>query len=248
MVKNFLAIILFLGLQSFHPSDHTQVDKPLASAVYAPNVTSISTSEYGIGLRKLYDQFPAHSFSWDAFRNAMIGRQILMKHEEIENPDILTIIDFSKPSTEKRFYVIDVNGGQILFSSLTAHGQNTGENLANNFSNQPESHQSSLGFFRTAETYYGSKGFSLRLDGLEKGINNNARARAIVIHGAPYVSNDFIQAHGRLGRSYGCPALPTQLTTPIINKIKGGSILYIYADNAQYRLQSNLYSEIKQLF
>ncbi len=142
--------------------------------------------------------------------------------------DKIVIVDYTKPSTQKRFYIIDLKNKSLLNSELVAHGKNTGANLATEFSNKPESLKSSLGIFKTAETYHGKHGFSLRLDGLEPGKNDNARKRAIVIHGAKYVSKSFASKHGRLGRSWGCPALPVSKTKEIINKISGGTCLYIH--------------------
>jgi hypothetical protein len=153
---------------------------------------------------------------------------------EFDNENLITIIDFSKPSTEKRLYVIDLKNQKLLYHTLVAHGKNSGMAEARKFSNTNRSLQSSLGIYSTAEIYFGKHGYSLRLDGLEKGFNDNARKRAIVIHGAKYVSTDFIKDHGRLGRSWGCPAIPTELTNEIIDLIKGGSCLYIYADDENY--------------
>jgi hypothetical protein len=117
---------------------------------------------------------------------------------------------------------------------LVAHGKNSGENFAESFSNVPESLMSSPGFFITAETYTGKHGYSLRVDGLEKGINDNARVREIVIHGADYVSDDYIKKYGRLGRSWGCPALPAALSNKIIDKIKEGTCLFVYSTDKNY--------------
>jgi len=153
---------------------------------------------------------------------------------EYSNEDIVTIIDFSKPSTEKRLLILDLEKQKILYHTYVAHGKNTGQNMATKFSNNKGSNQSSLGLFRTAESYQGKHGYSLRLDGLEKGFNDNARSRAVVIHSASYVSESFIQKHGRLGRSWGCPALPVELSKEIIDLIKEGSCLYIYANDSDY--------------
>ncbi len=142
--------------------------------------------------------------------------------------DRLIIIDFSLPSTKERFYLINPQTGELLYKKHVAHGQNTGGLYARNFSNKNGSHQSSLGFYKTAETYYGKHGYSLRLDGLQNGLNHAARNRAIVIHQADYVSTDFIAKHGRLGRSWGCPALPADDYEKIIDEIKGGALVFIY--------------------
>ena len=157
---------------------------------------------------------------------------------DLNKKSIVSIIDFSKPSTEKRFFVVDLENRKLIYKCFVAHGKNSGENYAKSFSNQPESLKSSLGFFLTAETFSGDNGYSLRLDGLEKGINNNARAREIVIHGAEYVSEGFIKKYGRLGRSWGCPALPVEISKEIIDKITGGSCLFIYADDSYYKENS----------
>lgn len=141
---------------------------------------------------------------------------------------LVTLIDFSRPSTEKRLWTFDPRTGALLFNSLVAHGQETGENMAVSFSNQPNSHQSSLGFFLTDTPYEGKHGLSLRLIGLEPGINNNALDRAIVVHGADYVSEQFVRQYGRLGRSHGCPALPTEMVEPFVKATAKGTLIFIY--------------------
>lgn len=157
-----------------------------------------------------------------------------LKSQTAKNKKIFTIIDFRLPSTEKRLYTIDLKNKKLLFHSLVSHGRNSGEKYARSFSNRHGSFQSSLGFYLTENTYYGSNGFSLRLIGLEKGINDQAKSRAIVIHGADYASKEVIASTGRLGRSYGCPALPREINGPLINTIKEGTILYIHADDPDY--------------
>ena len=175
---------------------------------------------------------------FEIFRRAFIG----YKSGTYAKPDILSIVDFSQPSTAKRIFIIDVPKQEMLFHTFVSHGKNTGENMATDFSNTEGTKQSSLGFYSTAETYYGSNGYSLKLDGLEPGFNHNARDRYIVLHGADYVSQAFIDEQGRLGRSWGCPAVPRPLARKIIDTIKDGSCLYIHADNANYLTNSN-YSE-----
>ena len=145
---------------------------------------------------------------------------------------ILTLIDYSLPSTEKRLWVLDVNRGTLLFNELVAHGKRTGDNLARRFSNRPGSHQSSLGAFVTGETYTGKHGLSLRLKGLEAGINDRAEERAIVVHAASYVSEGTARALGRLGRSQGCPAVRPEIAPDIIATIKDGTFLFAYHPDA----------------
>ncbi len=164
------------------------------------------------------------------FENAMES----LDEMEYKNEEIVSIIDFSKPSTEKRLFILDLKQQKLLYYTYVAHGKNTGQNKAVKFSNAQGSNSSSLGLYSTAEPYYGKHGYSLRLDGLEKGFNDNARKRAVVIHSASYVSEDFIKKYGRLGRSFGCPAVPVEDSKEIIDLIKGGSCLYIYADDDNY--------------
>ncbi len=174
--------------------------------------------------------------SFEVFTSAILGQRQI---DNIKKKNIITIIDFSKPSTKERFFVIDLKNKQLLYKCFVAHGKNSGGNSAESFSNESLSLKSCLGFFTTAETYSGRHGYSLRLDGLEKNINDNARAREIVIHGAEYVSQEFIKKYGRLGRSWGCPALPAELTKEVIDKISGGSCLFIYGKDDYYKENSN---------
>jgi len=178
--------------------------------------------------------------SFDIFRLAISG---LEKINELQNKKIITIIDFSKPSTKERFFVIDLENKLILYKSLVAHGKNSGGNIASRFSNAPRSLKSCLGFFLTAETYSGKYGYSLKLDGLEPGINDNARQRGIVIHGADFVSQEVARQCGLLGRSYGCPALPVKSSKKIIDKISQGSCLFIYGNDPEYLKTSKILNE-----
>jgi hypothetical protein len=144
--------------------------------------------------------------------------------------DLLTVIDYSLPSTKPRLWVLDLANGKVLFRELVAHGQGSGDNYATRFSNQPDSHQSSLGLFLTAGTYIGGNGYSLKLRGLESGVNDLAESRYIVMHGAWYVSPEHARTHGRIGRSWGCPALPRETAGPVIDTIKEGSFLFVYGN------------------
>jgi hypothetical protein len=183
----------------------------------------------------LYNSFGlAETIQFKAFEQAMQGWEKI----NAKNKNIITIIDFSLPSTEKRMVVLDLSKKQVLFHTIVSHGRNSGEKYATSFSNKHSSYQSSLGFYLTENTYMGGNGFSLRLEGLEKGINDQAKARAVVIHGADYCSEAIIKSTGRLGRSYGCPALPREINEDVINTIKDGTLLYIYADNQEYMASS----------
>jgi hypothetical protein len=190
----------------------------------------------------IYDslQLSVAGLSEQAFNNAVIGYEYLKKKGKLQNQKILSIIDFTRPSNQKRLFILDVENYKLLFNTYVAHGQNTGKEYASRFSNNPESHQSSLGFYITTGTYMGKNGFSLQLDGLEYGINHLAEERAIVMHGAPYVSEGLIRSQGYIGRSYGCPAVPEKLTKPIIEKIKNGSCLFIYSNDKNYLKHSKI--------
>ncbi len=176
--------------------------------------------------------------SFDAFLYAFNG------FSKIDNKskEILTLIDFTKPSTEERLFVLDLKDEKVLYSSVVSHGRNSGENYATSFSNQLGSYKSSLGFYLTENTYQGKNGYSLILEGLEKNINDKAKDRAIVMHGAPYANPSVAKKGGRLGRSLGCPALPQNMTYPIIDAIKNGSVVFIYAENKEYLEKSSFIS------
>jgi len=172
---------------------------------------------------------------FDIFNAAIIGYRMT---DSKRKKNILTIIDFSKPSTDERFFVIDIDSRKLLYHCLVAHGKNSGDKLAESFSNELGSLKSSLGFYLTAETYSGAHGYTLSLDGLEKNINDNARSREIVIHGADYVSQEFIAKYGRLGKSWGCPALPQKISKEVIDRISNGSCLFIYGKDVNYSKNS----------
>ena len=147
---------------------------------------------------------------------------------DLQAPPTLALIDYSLPSTTPRLWVFDLHSGKLLFNELVAHGRNSGDNMATHFSDAMESRQTSLGLFRTADTYVGHNGYSLRLDGLEPGFNGHARERAIVMHGAPYVDAGMARANGRLGRSWGCPALREAVARQVIDTVRGGGVIFSY--------------------
>jgi hypothetical protein len=154
----------------------------------------------------------------------------------------LAVIDYSRPSSEPRLWVFDAAQGRLLFQELVAHGRGTGDRLAEKFSNREGSHMTSLGLFKTADTYQGSHGYSLRLLGLEKGTNDNALARAIVMHGAPYVSESLAASMGRIGRSWGCPALRPEVASSVIDTLKGGAAVFAYYPDKEWLRRSQFLS------
>jgi hypothetical protein len=191
---------------------------------------------------EVYNNLHSANFSLpklESFKEALEGFNKL-KLQGLVSKNIITLIDFSLSANTKRLWVIDLDTDTILLHSLVAHGRNTGEEYANSFSNVPESYKSSLGFYVTGEIYSGKHGKSLKLDGVERGINDNARNRAVVIHGANYVSDSFIQNNKRLGRSLGCPAVPIEVTDKLIRTIKDKSCLFIYYPSDSYKNSSKL--------
>jgi hypothetical protein len=176
----------------------------------------------------------------NTFKLAMKGFSKLRGQNLVSSDSIITIIDFEKSSSQKRMYAIDLKTKNVLFQTLVCHGKNSGKEYARSFSNDESSYKSSLGFYITRNTYEGCNGYSLRLEGTEVGINDNAMERAIVMHGAGYASESTIYQLGYLGRSWGCPAIPEALQKPIINKIKEGNMLFIFYPDQTYLKTSAL--------
>jgi hypothetical protein len=172
--------------------------------------------------------------NYEVFRLGMIG-YYNMKHKEIiSQKGIVSIVDFEKPSTEQRLWIIDVSTKKVLHHSLVAHGKKSGEDKATNFSNCQSSNMSSVGFYVTRNTYSGKHGLSLIIDGLDEKFNTNAKARSVVIHSADYVSEEFIKCNGRLGRSQGCPAIPVENHEKVIETLKEGTVLFIHSPCVRY--------------
>ncbi|MDX1936187.1 MAG: murein L,D-transpeptidase catalytic domain family protein [Flavihumibacter sp.] len=190
----------------------------------------------------LYDSMNLKSYglSKKAFEYAWRGYQYLQEKGRLVNNNILSICDFSQSSRRKRMYIIDLEQQKVLINTYVAHGRNSGAEYARSFSNSPESHKSSLGFYVTKTTYYGGHGLALTIDGMEKGINDKAFARKIVVHGSNYVGSNFIKSNKFNGRSFGCPAIPASQTQDVINTIKNGSCLFIYHPNKKYISQSKI--------
>lgn len=219
-VTLFLLFSIYSSKTNFRTPIKTQ-KKELASTLSSSSDANIET---------LYKSLNSNDYNLpnlESFKEALKGYYTL-KEKGLIQKDILTLVDFSLSSNVKRLWVIDLNTNTILYNSLVAHGRNTGEEFANSFSNANSSYKSSLGFYLTGEVYNGKHGMSLKLDGLEKGINDNARQRGVVMHSANYVSNYFIKCNKRLGRSQGCPAIPEELLNGIVNTIKNKSCFFIY--------------------
>jgi hypothetical protein len=223
--KVFPAVLFFLF--SFSPSKvfHSELKNNNLLVFKTLPVSSMDNNA-----EMVYNNLHANNFALPkekSFTQALKGFYLL-KEKGLIKKNILTLVDFSLSSNLKRLWVIDLTTNTVLFQSLVAHGRNTGEEFANSFSNAQQSFKSSLGFYVTGEIYNGKHGMSLRLDGLEKGLNDNARSRGVVMHAANYVSSSFIKNNKRLGRSQGCPAIPEELSKDIINAIKDKSCLFIY--------------------
>lgn len=238
MINNILILITFLTLSfGFTPTPSPENSGSVSSEKNeSTKITEDPTLSAEEEINRMYESFRSINATMPsrvAFTSGITGYLKLKEENKIKN-EILTIVDFGMKSTEKRMWILDMNTQEVLYNTYVSHGKNTGLNKATKFSNTPNSFQSSLGFYVTAETYYGKNGLSLFIDGMEKGFNSKARERYVVIHGADYATKDFIDRAGRLGRSYGCPAVPTKVSKEIINKIKGQSVLFIYHPNKNY--------------
>jgi hypothetical protein len=248
VIKTFLPLLIIsLFSVAFYPVFKAS-DKKATAAVS----TMISTTEHEAKntgnnapalSAMLYDSLNLDQLglSMVAMQYAYKGYLALAERGVVKNTDVLTVCDFSQPSNKKRMYIIDVKNFKVLLNTYVAHGKNSGVNMAERFSNKPESLQSSLGFYVTKNTYHGKHGLSLRLDGQERGFNDNAEARAVVVHGAEYIG-DQRRGAGYMGRSFGCPAVPQQQAAAVISYIKDGTCLFIYHPSANYLNNSKLLS------
>ena len=201
-----------------------------------------SSTEILPKIRSVYDSLHLNisGLSRQAYEYAMKGFDKLIEQGKLMNDSIISIVDFSQPSNKKRLFVLDMKNYKVLHNTLVAHGKNSGQDMATSFSNTPNSLKSSPGFYITENTYQGDNGYSLRLIGLEKGINDNAYERTIVMHGADYVSQERANSGSFVGRSWGCPAVPRKDAAPIINRIKNGSCLFIYTPDTYYLSKSDM--------
>ena len=240
MVYKIFPAVLFLLFSFSTSKPNISEPKIIKPVIYAKVVATSLDAK----VEMVYNKLHSNKFELpklESFAEALKGFYLL-KEKGLVQKDILTLVDFSLSSSTKRLWVIDLTTNTILYNSLVAHGRNTGEDFASSFSNAAESYKSSLGFYSTGEIYNGKHGMSLKLDGLEKGINDNARNRGVVMHAAEYVSNSFVKNNHRLGRSQGCPAVPVELSKDIINTIKNKSCFFIYHPSRSFKLASELAS------
>jgi hypothetical protein len=203
---------------------------------------AIGDNDHFSSVKSVYDSLhlDLNGLSRQAFVYARKGWQKLLNQGRLLNDSVMAIVDFSQPSDHKRLYVLDMKNYRVLFNTLVAHGRNSGRELASNFSNRSGSYKSSPGFYITQDTYMGNNGYSLKLEGIEKGINDKAYSRAIVMHGADYVDETWISRQGCIGRSEGCPAVPMQEAGHIIDALKNGACLFVYTPKSNYTSRSSI--------
>jgi L,D-transpeptidase catalytic domain len=254
----FLVVLFafFITFSSFLPLEHFHNNKTIAASNAAnhninpgnivPDSRALVIGNAIASIAQLmYDSLQLYKFGLpkEAFHLAISGYQQLLNKQLLNKPQLLCIADLSQSSNQKRFYIINLNKPEVLCRTWVAHGRNSGEEYACSFSNKPSSYKSSLGFYVTLGTYYGANGYSLKLRGMEKGFNDKAEQREIVMHGANYVSEQFIASNGHLGRSQGCPAIPFREHKKIIELIKDGACLFIYHPSKTYLKKSRLIDE-----
>lgn len=245
MIKNIIFILIILASSTLASTENYSINKKLNlnSSISIENIKirdkiknnekfSFSSTD---SIKKLYQELNlTNKIEFETFSNAISGMKKLKDIKE----DIITIIDFTKSSVKERFFVIDLKNKKTLFSTYVMHGKNSGESIPKEFSNAVNSYKSSPGFYKTESTYNGEHGYSLRIEGLEKGINDKARERAIVVHGSEYAKPK--PGAKKLDRSLGCPAIPKDISDKVINKIKDGRLLYIHTDSLSYVKKSSI--------
>lgn len=211
-----------------------------------PSLLSSSYSDESVAVRQVVDSFfkvmnlEKMGLKKSVFFAGLKGYEYLVSKNKIRREGILTICDYSQSSSQKRLYVLDLDHAKVLFNTYVSHGKNSGGEYATSFSNREDSHKSSLGFMVTADTYIGKAGYSLHLDGFEKGINDKVRQRDIVMHGSDYVGGERADEGTQMGRSYGCPAVPFGMSKTIINAIKGGTCFFGYSNDKWYATSSSI--------
>lgn len=237
-ILTVVAIVIFSF--AFTTTDSKPHTSP--SSIPTPNLNTSNELTLEEEIVELYDQFSEKNTTMPnlaSFKNGMLGYYKLEEQGKVKK-DILTIIDFTLSSKKNRLWVLDMENQKVLMNTVVSHGKNTGGEFATKFSNTVNSLQSSLGFYVTGETYFGKNGLSLFIDGMEKEFNSRARERYVVIHGADYANPEVAKRTGRLGRSYGCPAVPTALTQKFIDIIKDQSVVYIHSNDPTYIKKSQM--------
>jgi L,D-transpeptidase-like protein len=234
-------VIVLLMTTALHAgtirSKKSDIHKPASSYVAKPlSKTFLEEAD------SLYNEIDLKSYglSKQAFEYALKGYTYLMEHRWLNKSDVISICDFSQSSRNKRLYVVDLEQKKVLINTYVAHGRRSGSEYARSFSNSLQSHKSSLGFYVTEKTYYGEHGLALKIHGVEKGFNDKACARNIVVHGSDYVGSDFIKMNKFNGRSFGCPAVPASQVDDVIGTIKDGTCLFIYHPTKKYIARSKI--------
>lgn len=239
--STFLCIsVLFFAMSSFRAKSNKGLNTS-STPVIENNTKAFTTLSVETASNLLYDSLNLDhlGLSREVMQKAFKGHTLLAQRGALNNESILAVCDFSQPSNKKRFYIIDTKNYRVLSNTYVAHGKNSGLSTAERFSNTPESLKSSLGFYVTKATYFGKHGLSLKLEGLERGFNDNAEARAVVMHGAEYIGENRLGA-AYMGRSFGCPAVPQAQSKKIITMLKNGTCLFIYHPTEKYLKTSKI--------
>lgn len=246
---NFLLSIILLPFLVFSYGSEQRANAALTPAgktISLPDTQKTAVTKAIVPARweKIYDsaQLERYGLKKEVFQKAYRGYEKLLVRGLVQKQNVLTICDFGQSYRRKRMYVVDLSNYQLLVNTMVAHGQGSGGEFPNSFSNDTGSHKSSLGFYTTGETYYGEHGYSLRLRGREPGINDRAYERDVVVHASDYVSDEYLRANNKIGRSWGCPAIPVKYNQKVINLIRNGSCLYIHHPSKNYHKRSKLAS------
>ena len=240
MNKRYLFLVLIFILSTFLYFSNAQTG--------LSKERQLALKKAELNIKDLYNELNAaqYDLSFTAFRYAYIGYQTMKKQHRLNNKELFSIIDFTKDCNSKRFYTIDLEKMKIVYYTYVAHGKKSGERMATSFSDAVESNKSSIGFYITGNTYNGGIGYSLILNGDEKGYNSNLAKRSVVVHAADYANEDYIARNGRMGRSLGCPALPENIYKQVIETIKEKTMIFAYYNDAKY-LKTSKYLNVLKL-
>jgi hypothetical protein len=234
LLATLILLFVIQPYKAFNSTHRGDGNMPVVlTAGVSAKATGKAVDMFAGRVKEIYSLINEPALDMNVLELALKGYYQLKAEHKLKNANVLTIIDFRKSSNEKRFFLIDMLNFKLIKKSLVAHGRNSGDEYAKTFSNEPSSYKSSLGFYVTGETYSGNHGLSLRIDGQEP-TNDKARERAVVIHAADYVCDNFINNNNRLGRSFGCPALPNDGYAQIVETIKNGSCLFLYYPETSY--------------